>query len=59
MSIICCNVHDLIWKVAKFQAVRDKALSDAFLCIVTLLLPTLPPFVYVIHCWIHALIGSA
>ncbi len=47
MSIICCIVRDLIWKVAKFQAVRDKALSDAFLCIVTLHLPTLFPLALV------------
>ena len=40
MSIICCIVRDLILKVAKFLNVRDKALSDAFLCIATLLLPT-------------------
>jgi len=26
---------DCIWKVAKFLNVRDKALSDAFLCIAT------------------------
>ena len=40
---------DYIWKVAKFLNVRDKALSDAFLCIVTLFLPALYLCVNVIH----------
>ena len=40
---------DCIWKVAKFLNVRDKALSDAFLYIVTLIYPPIPLCVNVIH----------
>ncbi len=31
MSIYCCHVQDIIWKVAKFQDVKNKAPCKRFL----------------------------
>ncbi len=42
MSIYCCNVHDYNFEFARFQCVKNKALSKRFPKIAALF-PSLPP----------------